>query len=378
MVLLCLAIGPSGRMHAQESWALGSPTFSVGDADAPEYQFYNVEAALIYDGSLYVADRGSAQVRAYDLASGELLAVAGGQGMGPGEFRWLGWLGQCGNTPELVTFDPVQQRISIFSRDLEHLRTLRLDHSSWLRWVRCAGPDALVGAYTIGTDYPSVIGPYRTPVELAIFALSDGSRTRTVGTFPGEDRYFDGSNDGPQTWGKAPVVASLPNGFLFGTSDKWSLTIHDPTGSVVDSLALDQPRVPVLATEIAEYHDRMLEAWRQAGRPPQWLDATRQAYERYVYPSHYPAFSEVVTSETGYVWVRTYPSPVRQSPAHWIVFSPTGDVVANAELPHAFSLMWVADDGVVGVSVDALGVEQVEWRPIRRRAQRVPTPRRSG
>lgn len=379
LALLWLVIGPSGRMHAQESWALGSPTFSVGDADEPESQFHNVEAALIYDGRLYVADRGSAQVRAYDLASGDIVAVAGGQGFGPGEFRWLGWLGQCGDTPELVTFDPVQQRVSIFSPDLEHLQTLRLDHSSWLRWVRCAGPQALVGAYTIGTDHPSMIGPYRTPVELATFSLSDGSRTRTVGTFPGEDRYFDGSNDGPQTWGRQPVLASLPNGFVFGASDRWSLTIHDPTGAIVDSLAIDRPRVSVQANEIDEYHESLLEAWRTAGRPRQWLDATRQAYERYVYPSRYPAYSEAVASSGGYTWVRVYPLPVGQEPSQWVVFSPAGHVVATAEFPDGFSLMWVGDDGtVVGVSVDALGVEQVEWRPIQRRSESDPAGGQTG
>ena len=369
LALLWLATG--GSNVAQERWVLGRPTLSVGDGAKPEYQFYSVESALILDGRLYVADRASAQLRAYGLDSGDIVAVAGRRGYGPGEFQWLSWLGQCGESRELVTFDPIQQRISIFAPDLRHIRTFRLDHSGWLRWVRCAGHEALVGAYTIGADDPSVIGPYRTRVELATFSIVDGSKIRLAGVFPGEDRYFDGSNDGPQRWGRTPVLASLPDGFVFGTSDNWLLTVHNRTGGVLDSLTLDRPRVRVEDAEIAEHHDNMLEAWRRAGRPRQWLQATRQAYERYVYPSRYPAYSEAVASSGGYTWVRVYPLPVGQEPSQWVVFSPAGDAVATAEFPSGFSLMWVGDDGtVVGVSVDALGVEQVEWRPIERHSQR--------
>lgn len=372
-LLLWLGVAAGGRIAAQENWVFGLPTLSVGDGTTSEYQFHGVESALIHDGRLYVADRASAQLRAYDLDSGEIVAVTGQRGYGPGEFQWLGWLGRCGETPELVTFDPIQQRISVFAADLQHIRTFRLDHSGWLRWIRCAGQEALVGAYTIGADGPSAIGPYRTQVELATFSIVNGSRIRRAGVFPGEDRYFDGSNDGPQRLGRAPVLASLPDGFVFGTSDNWMLTVHDRAGGVLDSLTLDQPLVRVEDAEIAEHHDNMLEAWRRAGRPRQWLDATRQAYERYVYPSRYPAYSEAVASSGGYTWVRVYPLPVGQAPSQWVVFSPAGEVVATAEFPDDFSLMWVGDDGtVVGVRVDALGVEQVEWRPIQLRSQSDP------
>ncbi len=62
---------------------------------------------------------------------------------------WVGW-GSADKSPELVTFDPGQRRISIFSLNLEHLCTFELEYesSSWLRWVQCAGSGSLIGAYS--------------------------------------------------------------------------------------------------------------------------------------------------------------------------------------------------------------------------------------
>ena len=117
----------------------------------------------------------------------------------------------------------------------------------------------------------------RSTSRVSIFSLLDGSRSHDAG-------FSLVKTDTLTAWttGKQPVAASLPDGFVFGTSDAWSLSVHDVRGVVIDSLRLDRERMPVHATEIDEYHTKMLEAWRRAGQPEQWLNDMRRAYERHI------------------------------------------------------------------------------------------------
>lgn len=135
----------------------------------------------------------------------------------------------------------------------------------------------------------------------------------------------------------------------------------------MDTLKVDDALVPIQAADLDAYHELRLERARASGRDRAWLAAARRAFDEYEYPSHYPPYSDVLATGSGMVWVHRYPTPTApDKAAHWKVFSSEGSLEAVVELPPDYELMWVGDTLTAGVKVNALGVESVEVRPIRR------------
>ena len=67
------------------------------------------------DGSILLANSGSASLRHYD-AGGRFIRSIGGQGEGPGEFRGLSWFAVLPGD-SLVAFDRMLRRVSLFDLD---------------------------------------------------------------------------------------------------------------------------------------------------------------------------------------------------------------------------------------------------------------------
>jgi len=113
-----------GSAIAQEAWSLGPATTRIGEGQTPEHELDRVTSLLVRGERLYVADR-SQKIRAYDLATGAVVAIGGGSGRGPGEFRALDWIDDC-TGDQLLASDGIEDRISVFTLALEHIRTFRL------------------------------------------------------------------------------------------------------------------------------------------------------------------------------------------------------------------------------------------------------------
>lgn len=355
---------------AQQVWRVGEPTLRIGD-QTPEHEFHLVSSLLVRGGRIYVADR-SQQIRAYDATTGDLISAGGGSGQGPGEFNFLEWLDDCAGD-ELFAADAVLDRVSVFSPDLEHIRTFRIGNSGTIMSVRCAGPDRLVALSQYeGIDFTKIRpGPYRMSVQLSLFASEDGRLLSTFGRYPGEDRYRENSNDGPWQWGIKPLLESLREGFIFGTSEGWWLTRHDTAGAVLDSLAINEQRRPISGSDIeADIQEHLELQERYYGRSQAFLAARRQFLEAYEYPEYYPAYSAILASDAGFVWVQEYPY-VGQRSSHWKVFSPEGEHIGSVEMPAGFEMMWVGDTHVAGIKRNELDVAFVEIRPLQRRAPNI-------
>jgi len=105
----------------------------IGELDGPEeFLFvYISDAAVNSKGDIYIADRELKEVRKFNK-EGEYLLKIGRPGQGPGEFQSISTLSI---TPqdELIVFDNMQARISIFSDRGEHIKTTtKLIKNSWI------------------------------------------------------------------------------------------------------------------------------------------------------------------------------------------------------------------------------------------------------
>ena len=126
-VLLILSswLGPVPGLSAQASDPFDTATLPRIDADLlvrvgghdtrTDYLFSTVRGAVVLDSAtVAVLDRGSKEVRAYGL-DGVLLWKVGGEGEGPGEFRFPTWMGGL-RDGHFMVWDPDLHRATVFDQ----------------------------------------------------------------------------------------------------------------------------------------------------------------------------------------------------------------------------------------------------------------------
>lgn len=354
---------------AEAQWRLTPPDLTVGQ-DSVNF-FADVADVLLRDDRVYVADGGLRRIVTFDRATGQVTATAGRRGQGPGEFRFLNWLDDCGGDT-IFTSDSGLNRVSVFSPDLDHLRTFRLPSQRNLAAIQCAGPDTFVAItrnpdpmLSLNRGIPTET-TWRATHDIVLFE-PDGSLPKVLGTFLGEERYREatrrGYSDYLHFWGLRTVFDSSPQGFVVGTGDTSSLVRYDMVGTVLDTLTLGEGRVAVSQADInARVRDRI----QRAERLGQDIPSTRSFHTEYPYPSHFPAYSKALVTGNGFVWIERFPKPYKEQPFHWKVFTPDGRLLATVDVPGGLELMWVGENHVAGVVTDELGVQTVEVRRILR------------
>ena len=106
---------------------------SIGKAEGPdEYLFaYIIDVAVNKQGEIYVADRQMNTIRKFDKAGKFLLSI-GQKGKGPGEFESIKII-SLDNSANLIVFDNMLGRISVFSEDGVFIRSKdNLIPNAWL------------------------------------------------------------------------------------------------------------------------------------------------------------------------------------------------------------------------------------------------------
>ncbi len=360
---------------AQAQWRLGPPDLTVGRDTASFFE--DIVEVIVREDRIYVADSGLRRILAFDRTTGQRMATAGRRGAGPGEFRFLSWIGDCGGDT-IFAWDSGQRRVSLFSPDLAHIRTSRMEGVALeLTWtaLKCAGSGTFVGitrnadpSLSLGRAIP-MDEMWRATHDIVLLE-PDGSLRSVPVTFLGEERYREAHPDGTGfsdyalIWGLRPVFASSPQGFVVGTGERSSLVHYDVAGNVLDTLALEEGRVVISRAHVDAYVQSRIERAESRGLD---IPSTRSFWEEYPYPSHFPAYRRALMTANGFVWVERFPQPYTEQPRHWKVFTPDGTLAATVDVQRGFELMWVGEMHVAGVVTDDFGVQTVEVRPIQRR-----------
>lgn len=359
---------------AQAQWRLGPPDLTVGQDTASFFE--DVVEVILGEDRIYVADSGLRRILAFDRSTGQRTATGGRRGAGPGEFRFLSWIGDCGGDT-IFAWDSGQRRVSLFSQDLAHIRTFRMEGAglerSWTA-LKCAGPGTFVGIarnadpmLSLGRGIP-LNEMWRATHDIVLLE-PDGALRGVLRTFLGEERYREAHRDGTGfsdyalIWGLRPVLASSSRGFVVGTGEASSLVRYDLDGNVLDTLSLGESRVVVSRAHVDANVQTRIERAEDRGLD---IPSARSFWEEYPYPSHFPAFRRALMTANGFVWVERFAEPYTEQPRHWKVFAPDGTLAATVDVPRGFELLWVDETHVVGVVTDELGVQTVQVRPIQR------------
>lgn len=143
-----------------EAWSLSAnPILEIGVQEgAEEYQFHQAGSSVrLDDGRLVVANQGSRQLRFFDEGGAYLFAI-GGEGEGPGEFRYPSRIRKTGQD-SLLVWDQGLQRVSFFDFQGDFLGSRMLLPTAE---VLFPGDEWLVGRFWVDSPVePSARGPIR-------------------------------------------------------------------------------------------------------------------------------------------------------------------------------------------------------------------------
>ncbi len=353
-----------------EEWTIAAqPAFEVGSLDGDDSQLFNGASSprLRSDGSVVVADGGSAEVRAFD-AQGDFLWAAGGRGEGPGEFQTLRWIALLPGD-SIMAYDFRSRRVTILGPDGQLVRTYTPDTAED---ALAASPVTLLEGGRVlaaaGVRFSGGEGPARevTWPETSYFVTDlEGARLDSLMTVPSVEMLVlrdEGSIAvAPPPIARRGFVGARGNHIVSGQSQAIDLAVRDATGALVRRVRLGvEGDVPVDGDL-----ERAIEGRLGPDADPEQLRAQLRTLADVPLPDRYPVVEEAIVERDGTIWLRIWRPPWSNDGASgWRVFDPSGAYLGDVKVPAGFRIFSVEGDRLLGVYSDDLGVERVRMYDI--------------
>lgn len=350
---------PDSRLPWQFS---AQPSLSIGSVDSggADQLFRVVDATRLPDGRIVIANTGSNELRGFN-ADGTHVGTWGGRGEGPGEFtsfsptavaRWPG--------DSIAAPNPWGTRVSLFDRDGNHGRDVPLD-ASLLNVVDLL-PDGKIftsGSGGMHREMRGSSGLVRSRADWAVLA-PDGTLHASLGIFPGSEFWAVFGEDGtiaggqPHPFGRGTLGAVWADLVAIGVQDSYEIKAFAGDGTLVRIVRragdLEQP---TRADQDAYFAERFAD-WPEEQRTRALNGVTDMPLVE-----SYPAFAEILSDRTGYLWVREYRAS-GAGDAVWAVFDPEGRIQGLVETPVGLRTFEIGEDYILGWVSDELGVEYVQ------------------
>lgn len=350
---------PSSRMPGpgRTISLLGTPRLVLGSPDGPETQLLSgvVGATLLPDGGVAVAD-GSLQRVLFFGANGDLRKIVGRDGDGPGEFRFLRWMGRCAHGGALLAFDGGSPSVTSLSQQAESpiVRSL----SSRLRFqqpLACVHPDTML---FVLEGPATALPPGRFSNEpTAVVRAVHGRDLDTLATGRGRIYYF--SRRMPGAYADVPLrpttlaAVGLSRAFVVESGSD-SIRVLNLNGVPNSTLVLGLRRA-----ESTGAHWNRSVSERKAREPLQRTRLILDSVLAELGPAReLPMIADIAADSEDRIWVRTFDNYL--SPyATWLVISPLGRQVARVVTLGSLRPLEIGRGYLIGVARDSDDVETV-------------------
>lgn len=336
------------------------PFLRIGEADAEgPYQFGRlVDAALLSDGHIAVADIQAGEVRIFD-DRGRHVTTLGRKGGGPGEFGLLNFVAEYPGD-SIAAFDQRLDRTTIFPRAPGEPRTLLNPvQGNFMAF-------GLLGNGSILLYSPGEFRPGRLPglqwdsSDVVLVHAADGS-SDVVARLPVREQVFlpDGHTR-ELTPAHTSIRAVAHDGFYWATSDRYEIRFYDPEGSVRRIIRRPVEPQRVNDAMIAEYEAGMLD-YARAVIGEHTLPDLRRRFQEGTYGELAPLFGTAFVDGDQRLWVSESSWPTFDGPLHrWSIFSPDGIWLGDVEAPERLRVMDARGGVVLGIWHDDLDVPYIQ------------------
>lgn len=360
-------IAPAAAVaQAPATWQVSAkPLVEIGQvAGDSVYDFQRISSALFLpDGSIVVADAGQKVIRVFH-PDGSFARQFGGEGGGPAEFRRIQgiWLTPGG---DIGVWDPGNRRITTFTVEGKLLSSHRVEVGTHAEGL--ANLEVLLGRFGNGDVALASMnfGRPRGPSPLA-FEQWRMARFSPDGTFRGELGVIEGmlrARGSPVPFSPVPYVAVRGDSMYVTAGYTSEISVASGAGKPVRKIPL--PAVQAPPRDVWS----LLEDTLQARKSTMLLEKLRQG--QMPRSDRFPVVGGLLLDGRGDIWVKAYDaltdavglkSIAANVPApggEWRVLRPDGRFVAKVRIPANTIPLAVADDRLLGLSVDELGVQRV-------------------
>ena len=337
------ALSAAGSSPQQRDMRIDdTPLFTIGDE--PDEALHQVNAAVLTDDALILAERSTYSLRFYDRATGRLLHTVGQEGEGPGDYLSLDNLQAVGD--KLYTFDGRNVRVTIRDGTGQLERVVRLTPWGDYNALQIEGffPDGsiLASAWAFRWEQTPMIR--RFSHELARHG-PDGTFADRLGTYLSYEHYASPERMNIYPYRREVWVVVVGGRYHIVNNKEAVIRAFDTTGKMVHEL---QPHIPLEPTRLTS-----------AGRDsiPDMDGIDRDALPRF-----YPYYGRP-RAVGGALWVPDYKGLAPGGGSAWSVYSQEGDLVRRVTASELDIIVLAADDDIAAVLTwDELGVQTVELR----------------
>jgi hypothetical protein len=346
-------------------WRLSErPILIIGGPKGTEDQLGRIVGVTrLSDGRVVIGDQSTLHLKFYD-ASGRHLKSVGGKGQGLGEFSDIEAIARlAGDTLAVAT----QDRTSVFAPSGTFVRTTRFGPFE---------PGALqtpfawaLGRFDNGTavvaDFPQgQRGPVgaRQWVDSASLFLVDraGAVVRPLGRAPIVVFVAGATDPSPMDFGPKAAHASSGTEFYWGFPEKYAIRVYDSNWKLQRIIRRAWTPRRLTSAEIDAYVDGWMQMWSKKTGAER--EAERTEMRQFAYPEFLPAYSEILATPSGEIWVREPDltgapgcwclAGMPTVPSKWSVFDASGRWLGEVAMPARFIPLEIGADYVLGRSRD--------------------------
>lgn len=327
-------------------------TISSGQA------LFSLITALDVDskGRIYVGDWNQKGVIVLSPI-GTMIRKVGGEGAGPGEFRYVRNV-QILPGDSLMVYDPGLGRLTVFAPGSDSVAYVKnLAASSWGipdELINIPGRDVFLAIYSRAFRAGANPENDRGRKKIVKLVSAQGAVLRdSVLVVPATQHLvWRGSNGSVSVtghpFGRAPVIELGPNNRIYyGWTDSLTIQIFNLQGERVGGFSAPYEPVPVTKEDVEDYLATVEESERK-----QWRRALAGST-----PETWPAFEDFIVDGQGRVWVALSSRP--EEPTEWVLFDESGTRLCSVVVPENVDLRAIQNGRAYAVAKTELDVPRV-------------------
>ncbi|MEX2610619.1 MAG: 6-bladed beta-propeller [Gemmatimonadota bacterium] len=356
-----------------EPWSVSpTPSLELGQLEgAAPYLFNRVFNAIkLSDGRIVVANGDPLEMRIF-LADGVFQQAVGRKGRGPGEFDLISSLAEV----SVDTLRVQNTRDGFYYYHLPDFSLARTDRGprassatppagSWEPF----GAERFLFSGRASSPVLSPLGTERPRFQLMIWHARS-ARTDTLGDFLGSEVYRDRNNSvlppQPVAYGSSTIFAAGADHVFVGDNSEPQISVFAPEGNRLASIPVRTPRLPVTDEDERAFRAAMENGFLFETFPAEFHSTLKDQVERTPIPEYHPYFVDMHVDRAGLLWVQ-HPAHASASSAAWSIYTPTGELVATAELPRFERVLDIGLDYILGRHLGEYDVEYVHLHTLTR------------